>query len=184
VKHGVGGGGSAGGSQSRVQSNGGFDSSRFSLRFSICQIPIVRPWFKDAYLLSKCWRFDQSNPDYKSLLVSDGGNPPKGYMPAYPTSVVFVKDLYLSIDKASGAASFIEEQQSSSAGGGGVVNLGPFCLGGSASHYSNSGYSQRNVNSQWDDQGLSIPGMQIAGFKCHVVGSKCPAPDPSITSWV
>lgn len=179
-----GGGGSASASQSRVQCNSGFSSSNFSLRFSICQIPIVRPWYKDAYLLSKCWRFDQSNPDYKNLLVSDGGSPPKGYLPAYPTSVVFIKDLYLSLDKNSGAGSFIQQQQSSSAGGGGVVNLGPFCLGGSASHYSNSGYSQRNVNYQWDDQGLSVPGMQIAGFKCHVVATKCPAPDPSITSWV
>jgi len=96
------GGGSASGSQSRVQSNSGVDSSNFSLRFSICQIPIVRSWFKDAYLLSKCWRFDQTNPDYKNLLVSDGGKPPKGYMPAYPTSVVFIKDLYLTINRSSG----------------------------------------------------------------------------------
>ena len=179
-----GGGGSASGSQSQVQYSGGFDSSNFRLQFSICQIPIVRPWFKDAYLMSKCWRFDQTNPDFNNLLVSDGGSPPQGYMPAYPVSVIFIKDLYLTIDKASEAAAFIQQQQSSSAGGGGVVSLGPLCLGGSASHYSNSGYSQRNVNYQWDDQGLSIPGMQIAGFRCHVVASKSPAPDPSITSWV
>jgi hypothetical protein len=36
----------------------------------------------------------------------------------------------------------------------------------------------------WDDQGLSIPGMQIAGFKCHVISQKCPDPDPSITAWI
>src|SRR5579871_2579954 len=171
-------------SQGRVQCNSGFDSDRFSLRFSICQIPIVRPWFKDAYLLSKCWRFDQSNPDYKNLLLSDGGNPPKGYVPAYPTSVVFIRDLYLSLDKNSGAGQFIQQQQASSQGGGTSVNFGLFSLGGSASHYSQSGYSQRSSNYQWDDQGLSVPGMQIAGFKCHVLASKCPAPDPSITSWV
>ena len=179
-----GGGGSARGSQSRTEYNSSFDASNFNLQFSICQIPIVRPWFKDAYLLSKCWRFNQTNPDYKNLLVSDGGSPPKGYMPAYPTAVVFIKNLYLKIDKSSGAASFIQQQQSSSAGGGGVVNIGPFCLGGSALHYSSSGYSQRDVHHGWDKDGLSVPGMQIAGFKCHVVGAQCPAPDPSITSWV
>ena len=90
----------------------------------------------------------------------------------------------MTIDKSSGAASFIQQQQSSSAGGGGAVSIGPFCIGGSASHYSSSGYSQRNVNYQWDDQGLSVPGMQIAGFKCHIIATKCPAPDPSITAWV
>lgn len=179
-----GGGGSASGSQSRSQWNSGFNADNFALRFSICQIPIVRPWFKDAYLLSKCWRFDQSNPDYKNRMASDGGSPPQGYMPAYPTAVVFIKDLYLTLDKSSGAASFIQEQQSSSASGGGVVSLGPLCLGGSASHYSNNGYSNRDVHYQWDNQGLSVPGMQIAGFKCHVIGKKCPDPDPSIKEWI
>jgi len=179
-----GGGGSASSNQSRSQYNSGFSADSFSLRFSICQIPIIRPWFKDAYLLSKCWRFDQTNPDYKNRLVSDGGTPPKGYLNAYPTSIVFIKDLYMTIDKSSGAASFIQQQQSSSAGGGGAVSIGPFCIGGSASHYSNSGYSQRNVNYKWDDQGLSVPGMQIAGYKCHIIATKCPAPDPSITAWV
>jgi hypothetical protein len=179
-----GGGGSASNNQSRVQYNSAFSTNNFYLRFSICQIPIVRPWFKDAYLLSKCWRFDQSNPDYKNQLVSDGGSPPKGYLPAYPISVVFIKDLNLTLDNTSSAASFIHQQQSSSASGGGVVSLGPFCLGGSASHYSNSGYSQRNVNVQWNDQGLIVPGLQIAGFKCHVISQKCPSPDPSISSWV
>ena len=179
-----GGAESASSKQSRVASNSGFDSSNFYLSFSICQIPIVKPWFKDAFLLSKCWRFDQTNPDYKSLMISDAGSPPKGYLPAYPTSIVFIKDLYLKIDKNSGAGSFIQQQQSSSAGGGGVVALGPFTLGGSASHYSASGYSQQSMKVSWDDQGLSIPGMQIAGFKCHVISQKCPDPDPSITAWI
>jgi hypothetical protein len=179
-----GGGESASSSESRVASNSGFDSSNFYLSFSICQIPIVKAWFKDAFLLSKCWRFDQTNPDYKSLMISDGGKPPTGYLPAYPTSIVFIKDLYLKIDKNSGAGSFIQQQQSSSAGGGGVVSLGPFTLGGSASHYSSSGYSQQSMKVNWDDQGLSIPGMQIAGFKCHVISQKCPDPDSSITAWI
>jgi hypothetical protein len=117
-------------------------------------------------------------------MISDAGSPPKGYLPAYPTAIVFIKDLYLKIDKNSGAGSFIQQQQSSSAGGGGVVALGPFTLGGSASHYSASGYSQQSMKVSWDDQGLSIPGMQIAGFKCHVISQKCPDPDPSITAWI
>ena len=179
-----GGGGSSSGNQSSVAFNGGFDTSSFSLRFSICQIPILRPWFKDAFLLSKTWRFDQTNPDFKATLVSDGGSPPKGYLPAWPTAVIFIKDLWMNIRKDSAAGNFIQEQTSSSSGGSGAVSLGPFFLGGSASHYSASGYSQQQHSAQWNDQGMFVPGMQIAGFKCHVLTQKCPNPDPSITNWV
>ena len=179
-----GGGGSASSQSSRSAFNSGFDSSNFSLRFSICQIPIWRAWFKDAFLLSKTWRFDQTNPDFKGRLLSDGGSPPTGYLPAYPTAVVFIKDLFMAIDRNSAAGSFIQEQTSSSAGGGGFVSFGPFCLGGSASHYSSSGYSSRHFSASWNDQGMSVPGIQIAGFKCHVLTQKCPDPDPSIKAWV
>jgi hypothetical protein len=179
-----GGGGSASSQSSGVAFSSGFDFSNFSLRFSICQIPIWRAWFKDAFLLSKTWRFDQTNPDFKGRLLSDGGSPPTGYLPAYPTAVVFIKDLFMAIDKSSAAGSFIQQQTSSRAGGGGVVSFGPFCLGGSASHYSSSGYSSRNYAATWNDQGMSVPGIQIAGFKCHVLSQKCPDPDPGIKAWV
>jgi len=181
---GIGASGGASGSQSRSQFNSGFDLSTFSLKFSICEIPILRAWFKDAFLLSKSWRFDTSNPDSKNLMVSDGGSPPKGYLPAYPTSVVFVKDLVLNISQSSEAGQFITQQSASSQGGGVSIGLGPFSFGGSASHYSSSGYSSQNINSTWSGQGLSVPGMQIAGFKCHIFTTKCPSPDPSIQNWI
>jgi hypothetical protein len=178
------GGGSASSQSSSNQYQGGFNVSNFSLGFSICQIPIWRAWFKDAFLLSKTWQFDQTNPDFKGRLLSDGGSPPTGYLPAYPISVIFIKDLFMAIDQSSSEASFIHAQTSSSAGGGGVVSLGPFALGGEASHYSASGYSSRNFSAQWNDQGMTVPGIQIAGFKCHVLTQKCPNPDPSIKNWV
>ncbi len=181
---GLGASGSASASQSKSQFNSGFELDSFSLSFSICQIPIIKSWFKDAFLMSKSWRFDQSNPDSKNLLVSDGGSPPKGYLPAYPTSVVFIKDLVLGIRKDSAAGQYITQQSASSQGGGVSVGIGPFSFGGSASHYSSSGYSSQNLNSHWDDQGLKVDGMQIAGFKCHVITTKCPNPDPSIKAWI
>lgn len=181
---GIGASGGASGSHSRSEFNSGFELDTFSLKFSICQIPILRPWFKDAFLLSKSWRFDQSNPDSKGLLISDGGSPPTGYLPAYPTSVVFIKDLVLGIRKDSSAGQYISEQSASSQGGGVSIGIGPFSFGGSASHYSANGYSNQNLNSHWDDQGLTVDGMQIAGFKCHVLTSKCPNPDPSIKKWI
>jgi hypothetical protein len=177
-------GGSASGSTSGSTYNGTFHMDTFGLSFEICQVPILRPWFKDAYLNSKDWRFDQTNPDYKSTLLSDGGNPPKGLIPAYPTNAVFIRNLNLQIDQSSSAASYIQQQTASAQSGGGVVSIGPFALGGSAPHYSKSGYSQSNFTSTWDDQGLHIPGMQLVGYKCHVLTQKCPNPDPSITAWV
>jgi len=181
---GLGAHGGASSSQSQSQFSSGFELDSFTLTFSICQIPIIRPWFKDAFLMSKAWRFDQSNPDSKNLMISDGGKPPKGFLPAYPTAVVFIKDLSLGIHKDSAAGQYITQQSSSSQGGGVSVGFGPFSFGGSASHYSSSGYSSQNINSHWNDQGLNVDGMQIAGFKCHVITSKCPNPDPSITKWI
>jgi hypothetical protein len=181
---GLGASGGASGSHSRSEFNSGFELDSFSLAFSICQIPIIRPWFKEAFLVSKSWRFDQSNPDSNSLLVSDGGSPPSGFLPAWATSVVFIKDLCLGIRKDSAAGQYITEQSRSAQGGGVGVCIGPFSFGGSASHYSASGYSSQNLNTHWDDQGLWVDGMQIAGFKCHVVTTKCPNPDPSITKWI
>ena len=112
------------------------------------------------------------------------GSPPKGYLPAYPTSVVFIKDLVLGIRKDSAAGQYITQQSASSQGGSTSIGFGPFSFGGSASHYSSSGYSSQNINSHWDDQGLTVDGMQIAGFKCHILTSKCPSPDPSIKNWI
>jgi hypothetical protein len=177
---GSGGGSGASGTQ---QYNGTFSSDSFFLSFEIAQVPISRPWFKDAFLLSRAWRMPSNNPDYANKFVSDGGSPPKGFIPAYPTSVVFIRNLKMTLGHSQGFSNFLSGYSSSSAGGGGFVSLGPFFLGGSASHYSNSGYSRRNWGFNYDGQTMTVPGMQIAGFKCHIL-PKCPNPDPSITSWV
>lgn len=147
---GIGATGGASHSQSNSQYSSGFDLDSFSLSFSICEIPILRDaWFKEAFLTSKSWRSDASNPDAKNLLLSDGGSPPKGFLPAYPTAVVFIKDLVLGIRKDSAAGQYITQQSASSQGGGLSVGFGPFSFGGSASHYSSSGYSSQNIQSHW-----------------------------------
>ena len=181
---GIGASGGASASQSHSSFNSGFELDTFSLSFSICEVEVIRPWFKDAFLMSKTWRFDPSNPDSKGLMISDGGKPPKGSLPAYATAVVFIKDLVLGIRQDSAAGQYISQQSASSQGGGVSVGFGPFSFGGSASHYSNKGYSSQNITSTWNDQGLSVAGMQIAGFKCHVLTAPCPQPDPSIKAWI
>lgn len=177
------GSGSAGGNSSSQEFTNSVNVDSFNLAFEIAQIPIVRPWFKEAFIVSKTWRFDQSNPDVKSMMVSDAGTPPQGIIPAYPTTAIFIRNLQLGIQHDSGAGQFIDQYSSSSQSGGGFANFGPFFLGGAASHYSSEGYTQNTYSHQWNDQGMSVPGMQLVGFKCHIF-PKSPAPDPSITSWV
>jgi hypothetical protein len=180
-----GGTASASGSQSHTEYHGTFDTSHTSMSFEIAQIPIARPWFRPAFLNSKAWRFDQNNVTTKNDKLSDGASPPKGMMPAYPTTAIFVRKLALSFGESSGFSSFVADQKSSSQGGGGAVNIGPFFLGGSASHRSSSGSSQRDFGYKYEDNTMYVDGMQLIGFKCHIL-PKSPDPDPAIPagSWI
>jgi hypothetical protein len=175
--------GTASGSSSSFECTNSMNVDTFNLSFEIAQVPIVRPWFKEAFITIKTWRFDPTNPDVKNAEVSDGGSPPTGIIAAYPTSAIFVRNLTLGIQQDSTWGQFIDKYQSSSQSGGGFGSFGCFFLGGTASHYSSSGYTQSAWHHSWNDQGLYIPGLQLAGFKCHIF-PKCPNPDPSITSWV
>ena len=93
-----GGVGAAGKSQSQQEYNGGFNLDSFKLSFEIGQALISRPWFKASFINSKTWRFDQNNPETKSEMLSDGSTPPKGLMPAYPTAILFIRNLNLQMD--------------------------------------------------------------------------------------
>jgi hypothetical protein len=178
-----GGGGSATSSHGESESHMKFDSEGFSMGFKITQVPIVRPWFKTAFLSSKAWRFDQNNAEVKGQMVSDGAAVAKGLIPAYPTSIVCIKDLWLCFAKSSG----FEEQKSSwdraSASGGGYACFGPWHLGGSHGRSSASGERSTDYHYDSETQTMRVPGSQIIGFKCHVL-PKCPDPLASITQWI
>jgi hypothetical protein len=175
--------GSASSSQASNEFNDAMSLDSFNLSFEIAQIPIARTWYKEAFITSDYWRFDQSNATVKNTVVSDGGSPPNGIIAAYPTTAIFVRNLVLGIQQDSTAGQFLDKYQSSSQSGGGYGSFGAFFLGGTASHYSTSGYSQSSWNHSWNDQGLVIPGLQLVGFKCHIF-PKCPNPNSSITNWV
>ncbi|MFT4230493.1 MAG: hypothetical protein QM602_09405 [Microbacterium sp.] len=176
-----GGGSSSAGGESH--SNMRFDSDSVSMSFRIAQVPIVRPWFKTAYLMSKLWRFDQGNPEAKGQVVSDGGAPAKGLIPAYPTSLVCVRDLVLRTTSANGFSQLASEWETHRASGGGVVSFGPFHLGGSHSSGGGSGSSSSDFHYDSQRQEITVPGVQVIGFKCHVF-PQSPDPDPSITQWI
>lgn len=180
--------GSAGGGLSfglfRVGGSGNFeksessrkiDASSFFLQFKIAQVPIVRPWFNVNFLTSKYWRFDEANPEFKNQMVSDGELPPNGMIPAYTTTAIFVKDLVLHFGETHSEI----QAEMSKAGGGGHVGWGPFHLGGSYSTTSGTHDFQRNSESQ----GIRIDGLQLIGFKCHML-PKSPNPNPDVKEWV
>ena len=176
--------GGASHSESTGTYDGTFNTDSFALSFEIAQIPIIRPWFKSSYLFSHTWRFDPGNPDVKNDLLSDGGSPPKGLMVAYPNTIVFIRNLNMQMAHSEGFQHFLDQHSSDAQGGGGSYSFGLFSCGGSASHYSNKGNTQRSYGWKYDDQGLTVPGMQIAGFKCHVLAQKIPNPSPDIKNWV
>lgn len=163
------------GSYEKQNSNRKIDTSSFSLNFKICQVPIVRPWFNVNYLTSKYWRFDENNPEFKNNMVSDGGSPPDGMIPAYTTTALFVKDLVLHFGESN--REFTSEIEKAS--GGGFVSWGPFHAGG---RYESSS-QERNADIHRESQGIRIQGMQLIGFKCHIL-PKSPDPKPDVKDWV
>lgn len=179
-------GASAGHSESKSKSefNGKFEANNFSMRFEINQVPLVRPWMKGSYLRSKTWRFDQQNVDLKNEVLSDGGSPPKGLMPAWPTSMILIRNLDMQFGKNTGFSKYLDEQKSSGSSASASVGFGPFSFGGGGSHFSKSRDTSSDSGFTHTSEGMKVPGMQIIGFKCHVLAAKAPNPAPGIKEWV
>lgn len=179
--------GSASGSHSdskeHQEFHGKLNSDQFSLQFDIAQVQIVRPWLAEWFFNSTAWRFDENNVDSQGDMLCDGGSPPKGLLPAYPTSMVFVRNLKLRIGKSKEFSDFISDTKSKSTGGKVGASFGPFSLGGGGSYSSSSGNTNKTWGSSHDDQGMDVPGLQVIGFKCHVL-PKSPRPNPKIKEWV
>ncbi|WP_268224188.1 hypothetical protein [Sinomicrobium oceani] len=163
------------GSYEKTKSTRKIDASQFRLSFKICQAPISRSWCNFNFLTSKYWRFDQNNGEFKDNMVSDGQVPPSGMIPAYTTTAIFVKDLNLYFGKQHAEIT----SEMTKASGGGFVSWGPFHAGGK--YESNS--QERDMSSSSDSQGIKIQGMQLIGFKCHML-PKSPDAKPDVKEWV
>jgi hypothetical protein len=177
-----GGRGGAESESAHQEFNSKLSSDQFDLSFEITEVPIVRGWFKPDYFFSRTWRFDPSNPELNSELLSDGGTPPKGMMPAYPTAIVFIRNLKLSLGHSESFQTFVSDAKKSSQGGDGYVRFGPFFLGGGGKNMSSTDSSKRDWGFKSDEQGITVSGIQAAGFRCHVI-PKRPDPLPTIKDW-
>jgi len=172
-------------SASHEEYHGTFDTSHTRMSFEIAQIPIARPWMRTAFLTSHGWRFDQNNVLTKSDRLCDGGSPPKGKMPAYPTTAIFVRKLSLSFGESHAFSDFVANAQSRSTSAGGFASFGPFFVGGQGASRSGSGDTKRDYGFKYENNTMDIDGMQLIGFKCHIM-PKSPDPDPAIAAdaWI
>jgi hypothetical protein len=77
----------------------------------------------------------------------------------------------------------MNQQSQSSASAGGALSFGPFYLGGSYSSWQKQGRSESQYHYHYDENGMSVPDMQLIGFKCHI-NPVSPNPSPDVKEWV
>jgi hypothetical protein len=164
-----------GGSVTHNDYRGTFDASKFHLKFKMARVPISRPGIALDYLLSPFWRFDANDVVLRDAVISNGGRPPKGLMPAITTDCVFIKDLEL--DFGDTHSDFVSNYRS--IGGSAGLTWGPFHLGGRHAQTNSSG----TTNATWTNQGVKVDGMQLCATLGYLL-PKTPNPDPDITNWI
>lgn len=164
----------------------GLDLTNVDISFKICQVNIVRPWFKPSFLTSKSWRFAPGTEEGRTgTVLSSGGPKPEGILPAYPTAMLIVKDVVFDFHDTQIAKDFKHKYDSVSHDGGLGVSIGVFGIGakGNVSYLDNKKQDGSEVGIEQNKSRISIPGMQVIGYRCHVLG-KSPDPLPSIKEWV
>jgi hypothetical protein len=77
----------------------------------------------------------------------------------------------------------MSQYASSSSGGGASASFLCFNLGAEYAQGSARGSSERDFEYHNNSEGIDVPGMQVIGFKCHVM-PKSPDPLPEIKNWI
>lgn len=163
----------------------GLELTNVDVSFKICQVNIVRPWFKPSFLTSKSWRFAPGSEEGKTgTVLSSGGAKPEGILPAYPTAMLLVKDVVFDFHDTQIARDFKHKYDEVSHDGGLGVSIGFFGIGakGNVSYLDNKKHDGTEVGIEQNQSRITIPGMQIIGYRCHVM-EKSPDPLPSIKDW-
>lgn len=169
-------GGEGGRDEKRV--NKKLDTRDFSFSCEMTESVISRAWMDVAFLLSRGWRFAEDGE-----LLSDGEVPPEaGTLPAYPTTMILVRNLELRMaELADESSEFTRSLRAK-----GNVGWGPFAIKGS--YQRGSSTVTREVNEE--GQKIKVPGPQVIGFRCNLLspepGVPIPNPDPEVeeSAWV
>jgi hypothetical protein len=163
------GGGAEGGSSSKKEIS---NVSNFEMEFAVTQIPLVRAWFDPTFLESRAWKLGPNALELTQL--SDGGDPPKGMLVAYPTSVIFARDIRINFNEMHDETSEINKTLKAK----GNAGYGPFKISGSYTRDS----KEKKVQSDLTERGLEVKGLQILGFRCRLL-KKSPDPLPGIKNF-
>jgi hypothetical protein len=172
--------GGATGSHKRLDSANSINFEGASMSFELCQVPIIRSWFREDFLMSTKWRL-KAESDAGSAInpgeILSNGDPanPQGKLFAYPTVIIFARNI--SVTKSLYSALSTEANRNS--GGSGGFSLGPFSMGASASH--NKTEMHREVTQQNDM--VTVEGGSILGFRNHILGVS-PNSDKNIKNWI
>jgi hypothetical protein len=141
------------------------DVTGLHVKFQVAQIPLEYSWLDEYFLRSRAWRFAPDAIETEQL--SDGGAPPTGAMVAYPTSVIFLRKVVVDFKELHDKNSELHKTLKAKGGGGwGWLNLG-----GSYSRDE----QKKTVESTLREDGLTVDGLQIIGFRCHLLDK---APNP------
>ena len=162
-----------------------FDMNKLEISFKICQVNIVRPWFKPSFLVSRYWRFDPGTQQgMEGMVLSSGGYRPEGILPAYPSSMLLVKDVVLDFHDTAIATAIKHQYERASHDGGLGLSIGVFGIGATAnvSYLDNKKNDDSSNRIKQNNTKIEIPGMQIIGYRCHILG-KSPNPNPDIKDW-
>jgi hypothetical protein len=167
--------GEASSSEQRYESE--VDVSNFSMSYEIAQAMVSRPWMSPEFLFSEAWRFGPNMPNLSNLTeaLSDGKKPPSGAMIAYPTTAIFVRNVTVNFSELHSESSSFRKKIK----GGASVSFGPINLGGGTYE---RGESTRSFERELTREGLTVPGMQLIGFKCKLL-PKLPNPSAKVTKW-
>jgi hypothetical protein len=147
-------------------------ASKFSASFEFTQVLISRSYFDPGFFSMRGWTLDDLwDLNFGNKKVSDGKEKPVGRLVAYPVNALFVRDVKFTFDEWERESNYINKQVKA----GGKVGWGPFAIGGSYSH----GSETRDSHFKAGGGMIAIPGMQLIGFINNIVPT-CPNTDPSI----
>lgn len=155
------------------QTNSNFEVKNLKIRFSYCAVDIKRYWLDTSLLNLKNWFLVG---DYKKSCISTGlmaqelpaGNIEPTFLPSLTTSLILVKDVYISWDDWK--SQWAQHTESNS----GSASVGVLCFTANA-HYSHSKV-QRDFSCDDSGEELHIPGIQLLGY-VSAINPACPQVD-------
>lgn len=179
----------ANGHHNRLDTSNSINFDNATMSFELTQVPIVRTWFREDFLTSTKWRpktptngdgaangtNGNSTVNPAELLSNGDLAKPEGKLFAYPTVVIFARNITLS----RSLYEQMEKVANRDSGGGGGFSLGPFGASASASYNK----SERSLQIERKADSVTVKGMQIIGFRNRIL-PLCPNPDKNIKKWI